>query len=148
LKSDIKKNDIVVWGITSKNRFTWFDGVKISHINSTHYTEHPEFDKVVPLPLLDSSQRTYEAISAVQQVNNFCDKVGAHLIFANIHSDIDLLADFAKYKGFVMINIPKNLDDPNIFLDLGADQMHPGPKTHQYYAEMILKKINSLNIGT
>ena len=33
------------------------------------------------------------------------------------------------------------------FLDFGTDNMHPGIKTHQYYAELIIKKINDLNIG-
>lgn len=149
LKSDIKKDDIVIWGLTTMGRFSWFDNDILSHVSGPNYYKlHPDFDKVVPFSLLECPHRMYEAVSSVQQVNNFCNKIGAHLIIANIHGNIDLLSDFAKYKGFVMIHGTRGLNFDSNFLDLGSDQSHPGPKTHRYYADMILEKINNLNIGT
>lgn len=147
LKSDIKQDDIVVWGITTLSRFCWFDGVKINHVNAQYYSIDPIFDKTVPASVLDSPHRMYEALSAIQQVDNFCNKVGAHLILANLHGNLDIMPDCAKYKGFIMIHGTTDLDFSTSFLDLGSDNLHPGPKTHQHYAELILKKINDLKIG-
>jgi hypothetical protein len=147
LKSDIRHNDIVVWGLTTKARFSWFDNVTITHVNFPYYASNPSFNKIVPITLLDAPQKTYEAISAIQQVNNFCNKIGAHLILINIHGNLDILADCAKYKGFIPVYERSGLDFKDHFLDFGTDNMHPGIKTHQYYAELIIKKINDLNIG-
>lgn len=146
LKSDIRPNDIVVWGLTTKDRFSWFDNDIITHVNVPYYTLNSAFNNVVPITLLDAPQKTYEAISAVQQVNNFCNKIGAHLILANIHGNLDLVADFAKYKGFIMLYGRKGLNSSDDFLDFGSDNNHPGVKTHQYYANVIIEKINNLNI--
>jgi hypothetical protein len=148
LKSDINKDDIVVWGITTKGRFLWFDGAKITHVGSRYYESDPEFNNVVPLSLLDTPNRLYEALSSIQQVGNFCNKIGAHLILVNIHGNLELLAECAKHKGFVMIHGKKGLDFDSSFLDFGSDNRHPGPKTHRYYAQQILEKIKTLNIGT
>jgi hypothetical protein len=147
LKSDVRHNDVVVWGLTSMARFSWFDNVTITHVVPSYYDSNPNFNKIVPITLLDAPQKTYEAISAIQQVNNFCNKIGAHLILINIHGNLDMLADCAKYKGFIMVYGRDGLDLADNFLDFGADNRHPGVKTHQYYAELIIKKINDLNIG-
>ena len=34
-----------------------------------------------------------------------------------------------------------------MFIDLGSDNDHPGPKQHQYYAEKILNLIKENNHG-
>lgn len=147
LKSDIKENDIVIWGITSVGRFCWFDHAIMTHVNVQHYYKNSNFDKTVPASMLDAPHRVYEALSAIQQVDNFCNKVGAHLIMPNLHGNLDIMADCARYKGFVMIHGLTDLEFHSGFLDLGSDNQHPGPLTHQHYAELVLKKINDLEIG-
>jgi hypothetical protein len=150
LKSDIKEKDIVIWGITTKDRFCWFNGVTMTHVNPAHYLNNPEFDKIIPLSSLDCDHRLYESLSAIQQVNNFCSKIGAHLILINVHGNLNLLDECAKYKGFVIMHGSTGIDwdrDFLDFLDFGNDQLHPGPKTHQHYANLVLEKIKDLNIG-
>ena len=119
----------------------------MAHVNTFYYQVNPEFDKIVPLSLLDSDHRIYESLSSIQQVNNFCSKIGAHLILLNIHGNLELLDYCAKYKGFIMMHGAQGLEWDSSFLDFGTDQQHPGPKTHQHYANLILEKINNLNIG-
>lgn len=144
LNSDIKSKDIVVWGITTKDRFCWFDGATLTHVNIAYYSSCPEFDKVVSMSMLDSPHRLYEALSSIQQVNNFCNKIGAHLILANIHGNLEIAVECAKYKGFVMLHCSKGLDWDSSFLDFGTDNRHPGIKTHRYYAKAILEKIKNI----
>lgn len=144
LMSDIKQHDIVVWGLTTIERFSWFHNNQLDHINTRYYEKNPGFDQYVPFSLVDADHRCYESLSSINQVSNFCNKIGAHLILANIHGNIDLLADCAKHKGFVMIHGADGVDWDSSFLDFGNDRLHPGPETHKMYANLILEKIKIL----
>ena len=137
LNCDINTGDIVIWGLTSVARFPWFVNNKVDHINIHYYKMHPEFNNQVPFHLLDDDHRLYEAAIAIQQVNNFCNKIGAKLILINIHAETNLVAECINYPGFVI-----GIDTRSSFLDVGDDGMHPGRLTHQHYAFKILEKLS------
>ena len=44
-----------------------------------------------------------------------------------------------------MVHGTTGLDWNSSFLDFGSDGKHPGPLTHQHYANLILEKLTSLN---
>jgi hypothetical protein len=142
LRSDIRKDDVVIWGLTSIYRITWFeDNSILRHINSWSFnavTKPP-----IPINQLWEQNRAYDAITKIYQVINFCHKVGAKLYLAGI------LVDIRRYSidldNFIPFYNTLNDFDESQFLDIGTDSdRHPGPLTHQWYANEILKKINQL----
>jgi len=141
LKSDISPGDIVVWGLTTLERFQWYSDGSIRHIGMHYYKSNPDFNKVIKLDLLDHEHRLYEALDSIQQVQNFCNKVNARLILVGIHANIELSARLVKNDNFIMIQGLSGLDWNSEFLDYGTDNSHPGPDTHKFYAEKILNKI-------
>ena len=143
LRGDICAGDLVIWGITKSDRFTWYIDNNIEHVNVHYYTRNPKFDKVQPLSEIASDGRWYESIKSIAQVINFCDKINANLILLPIHSNLEIMARYSSHPGFIMMH-GTDTDDNSGFLDLGSDNIHPGPKTHRLYAEMVLDKIKQL----
>lgn len=146
LKADINKDDIVVWGITTVTRCIWIESGKLVHVTPTYYQHRPEFDRKLPLEVFDSELRIYESLNAIQQVNHFCKKIGAHLVLANIHGDLDVLSECVNYSGFIPIHGINGTEWNSSFLDFGYDGSHPGPKTHRMYAAKILDKLSTFNL--
>lgn len=144
LMSDIKQHDIVVWGLTTIERFPWFHNNQLDHINPRYYEKNPGFDQYLPFSLVDADHRVYESLSSIKQVSNFCNKIDAHLILINIHGNLDILADCAEHKNFIIIHGKDGTDWHSSFLDFGNDNQHPGPETHKMYANLILEKIKTL----
>jgi hypothetical protein len=145
-KCNIKSGDLVIWGLTTLTRFPWASKNKITHVYPQFYKSNPDFNNVVNADTLSDAHRIYESVSSVQQVVSFCRKIGAHLIIASIHANLEIAVEVAKYKEFLFIHGPQGLDWNSSFLDYGDDNMHPGPETHKMYANNILKKITDLDI--
>jgi hypothetical protein len=137
IRSDLRKDDIVVWGLTSIYRITWFeDNSILRHVNSWSINAVP-----IPINQLWEQNRAYDAITKIYQVINFCNKLGAKLYIAGI------LIDIRRYSididNFIPFYNTLNDFDESQFLDIGTDpDRHPGPLTHQWYAREILNKIN------
>lgn len=126
LRSDIRKDDIVVWGLTQEVRT-----VKV--VNGNVSSEH---DPDIRL----SELRLYDAVTEVHQVVNFCRKIQCRLILLPLISSEALnllLVHLAEYT-----HLPYRTKT----LDYGTDNLHPGPKTHQWYAKYALDKISKLNL--
>lgn len=146
LQSDIKTNDIVIWGVTHYGRFPWVDSKKLFHITASTFTEYPELAKKLGLvDILDCETRLYEDILAFNQVINFCQKVKARLILIGIHVNIELATYLTKHKDFIMAHGENGFESQSSYLDLGSDNSHPGPKTHKMYAEKIIEHIGKDN---
>lgn len=144
-QSQIEKDDIVIFGLTSKNRIHHIIKGKGHNVTANHYPMHPELQKILPLEYFDHEQRIFESIYAIQMVQNFCNQIGAKLIMIGIHVDLDISSMISYYKNYIMWHGLTGLDWSDSFLDFGSDGLHPGPKTHQHYAKLILQKIDSLN---
>ena len=126
LRSDIRKDDIVVWGLTQEVRT-----VKV--VNGVVSLEK---DPDIRL----SELRLYDAVTEVHQVVNFCRKIQCRLILLPLISSEALnllLVHLAEYT-----HLPYRTKT----LDYGTDNLHPGPKTHQWYAKYALNKISKLNL--
>lgn len=138
LRSDIRENDIVVWGLTSESRTPFFHDDKIYHLNNTffqHVGEHSELKKIKSIDYLLSEDLLYRNLKSIHQVLNYCEKNGIKLYIGGII----IGEEFSKYV-FDLSNYI-SLYTPNYFLDFGTDGVHPGPKTHRWYAEKLLEKI-------
>lgn len=143
LRSDIRAGDVVVWGLTTHERFLYFKNNKITHVNANTYRLDPTFVYKVNISFLDSQQLIYQAVTEIHQVINFCQKVGAKLIIAQLLGD-KLFPYLQCHSNYLMLHhqFGRNIED--MFLDLGTDNYHPGPATHQWYHEQILSKYQTI----
>jgi hypothetical protein len=126
LRSNIQKNDILVWGLTQETRT-----VKVENGNV--------FQEQNPDTRL-SENRLYDAVTSIYQVVNFCKKIQCQLLLLPVISSETLnlfLVHLDEY-----IHIPYRTK----FLDYGFDGLHPGSQTHKWYAKYILDKISTLNL--
>jgi hypothetical protein len=140
LRSDIRPGDTVVWGITSHTRLTKFEmnEVRCFGLNHKVWEHTPSTTEY-----LVSDQALYHSVISVHQVINFCTKINAKLILAVLldQSVINYIQDFPN---LVMLNRIWGRDPDNVFIDLGSDSEHPGTKTHEFYADQIYQKIQTL----
>ena len=143
LRSDIRANDIVIWGLTTTDRFLYFKNNKITHVTCSTYVTDPLFRHRVDIEFLDSQQLMYQAVTGIHQVINFCKKINANLILAQVVGR-GLETYLHDYKNYIMLaeQFGQNIEDR--FLDLGRDQIHPGPLTHKWYCQQILNKYYEL----
>lgn len=121
LRSDICKDDIVVWGITQElRRSEWKDNM----------------ERTMPWSKDTFTETSlYKSVIAVQQVKNFCNKIQARLL---------LLPLLCSERLKVLINtLPEYVQLPyqTQHIDYGTDGQHPGPQQHQVWANIILDQI-------
>jgi hypothetical protein len=141
LRSNIKAGDIVVWGLTAWHRTTSYKHQTLRYLNVNMLLENPDID--FKLEDLTSDQVFYQSLISVFQVINFCRAAGAELVIASMldNSIISYLEDFPN---LIMLYNLWGRDQSQLFLDIGTDYIHPGPITHQFYAEQIYQKIQNL----
>ena len=141
LRSDIRAGDIVVWGLTSVDRFPYYcpEEDKLIHILPGYYSLYPKFKNIVDIKHLDDMTAKYKALTAVYQIVNYCEKIGAKLIIASVYTDIDFSANLKDLSCFVQLSHLYGGLATDMFIDLGDDSAHPGPLTHQWYAKKILE---------
>jgi hypothetical protein len=143
LRSDIRAGDVVVWGLTAHERFPYFKNNKITHVNANTYVLDPKFAHKVNISFLDSQQLIYQAVTVIHQVINFCQKVEANLVVAQLLGD-KLFTYLQSYSNYLMLHHQFGRNHEDKFLDLGTDDIHPGPVTHQWYYEQILSKYQTI----
>lgn len=140
LRADIKPKDIVVWGLTSHLRLPYYEKGKIFHVNARFYENNPEFSNKISPDSLLSQDSFYKALTSVYQVINFCKKTQASLLIASLLDNeiIHCLTDFADK---IMLYNLWGREPQERYLDLGSDGEHPGPITHEFYANEIYQKL-------
>jgi hypothetical protein len=141
LRSDLRGGDIVVWGLTNVGRFPYYDNDKLNHVNFKTYEQDPAFDKVIGLDHLSNKNNHYRTVTAIHQVVNYCQKLGVKLYFAGILVDSYFLPYLTNLPNYTQLFGHYAGDHELKFLDIGTDNLHPGPLTHQYYASTLLDKI-------
>jgi hypothetical protein len=141
LRSDIKKGDIVIWGITSVERFMLYYKNKIFNVlnlsiedDSFNHSDNDYPKELLRRKLVDEDRIMY-AIKNIFQVDNFCKLIGAHLILFPHH---DLSSDESEKTLLSYIGSLENCVLPSKLVDYGNDQQHPGPLTHKNWAGELL----------
>jgi len=141
LRSDIRTGDIVIWGLTNKERLNWWDNDAHQNINLHTYDMVEDLDKRLSKKLLlDDNNSTYQLLTHIYQVINFCNKVGAKLLIVGLlvyDNDFLYLCNIPEYYHYCNIN---NINNNNM-LDYGHDGSHPGPLQHVHYAKEIYKQL-------
>ena len=124
LRSDIQKDDVLVWGLTQESRTVKIAGGEV----------RTEQDPVVRL----SELRLYDAITGIHQVVNFCRKIQCQLIL------LPLLSSEVLNLLLTHLDEYTHLPYRTKTLDYGTDNLHPGPLTHEWYAKHAVNKIRKL----
>jgi len=140
LRSDIRENDIVIWGITDHQRITHYDqpNNQIININVGKFHDiNKKFDFFDPTLM-------YSSITAIHQVINFCNKIKAKLVLAGVFTNLETSAYLKNVKSYIHLNSFYGVKLKDRFLDVGDDSVHPGPLTHIWYAEKILDKLKEI----
>ena len=146
LRSDIKKNDVVVWALTGASRFTFLDDKNIQyHIGVANYKDFPIVKNYINENLLVSNHMLYESFTHICQVKNYLDKIEAEFILAVMplngqEHDLQTI-DFTKDIKNSIVLFDQN---DYSFIDYGFDRMHPGPLHHKWYADQIYLKYTDL----
>jgi hypothetical protein len=142
LRADIQKGDIVVWGLTSLG---WVDVVNNNQLRSFAVRDAldiPQARDYYNLGYFWSNTQCLIAMRQIQQVINYCSKIGARLYLVNfldIHLSSFILGGEENY---LDLSRQMNADTLlTIMIDYGTDDKHPGPLQHQQYAKEIIKFI-------
>lgn len=143
LRSDIRKDDIVVWGLTGVARLPYLDESNLLHqVNIHNFDNLDEVKSCFKKNLFVSNHLMYNLITSVEQVNNFLQKVSAKFVLAVMPcntSAYDLkVYDYVSTLDYAIILYDRH---DYTFVDLGSDKLHPGPKQHLLYAQKILEKL-------
>ena len=141
LRADIRENDLVVWGVTNHQRKTYYDeeNSEIIHVLVTNFKEQNRKIDLTDPTLL------YDSVIAVQQVVNFCKIVNAKLIIIGIHADTKFATHLKDIAGYVHANGFWGVNLNDMYLDIGDDNLHPGPLMHAFYVEKIIDKLKEVN---
>lgn len=122
LRSDIKSGDILIWGVTSEYRFCVWDG-RLHHYNP--YNFKASEDRSIGDNL---ENMVYRAVTSIHQVINFCQKTNIKLILLPIIPSETIRLFFYDCPYW------HSPDYRHRHLDLGSDDLHPGPKQHAEWA--------------
>jgi hypothetical protein len=150
LRSDIQQDDLVIFGVTDPQRFTYIhDNQLLAGVTVGTYTVHPEYKKIVDPKNLFSHQTVYTNFYAIQKVINYCKKIKAKLFLVGMLGGANGFLTFLKLqKNYIHIPYTTNFKNSNLilsFIDIGTDGIHPGPKQHEQYKQQILKHIRNVN---
>jgi hypothetical protein len=140
LRSNICADDIIVWGLTGFSRFPYYDDKCIQHVNSSYYEHRPEFNQVIDIQRLDDDNMIYHNLGRIHAVINFCEKSQARLFLFGLGIDQYTLKWTADLTNFAQLYGSFGFDQ-GLYLDLGTDDLHPGPATHHWYCDQMLKVI-------
>ena len=138
LRSDIRANDIVLWGITGVCR-------DYQHVDRTTVTHRTAQDPGIPKHVLSPGQ-LYRCVEQIQAVSNFLDKVGADYRFGlfPMNTEEDLInlqwELFGRPKTFAL-HYQHGCSDPDHFVDYASDLSHPGPQQNQIFAAAFLNEL-------
>jgi hypothetical protein len=142
LRSDIKKDDIVVWGLTSEARFPWWSNQNcVKHVNPNTDLSTINLPKKLVNVMLTEEHFNYLAVVLISQVQNYCNKIGAKLLLAGLLSSDTLsmrlgsINEFAQYFNFT---------HQKSYVDVGTDGLHPGPTQHVLYANFCYNQLKRL----
>jgi hypothetical protein len=141
LRSDIRKKDVIFWGVTGASRFTHWNDIdnKIQHCTASEWEQRKTYlQQIIHKKFLTSDHMIYQCVNSINQVHNVCNKLGIKLIIGT------LIAGLEKYlrnlSGFLPLGGIHGRNPEDIYPDLGTDNLHPGPITHRYYADKMLEK--------
>ena len=139
LRSDIRKDDTVVWGLTSVSRVEIIQYGQLTSLPIGNYQKLDPEQQYYTLDYFNSPTIKIKYVRQIQQVINFCNKIGAKLHIVNFLEKDGITTRYLTDTNVSYIDLRDQVHSKAI--DLGTDGEHPGPKQHQKYAKEIIKLI-------
>jgi hypothetical protein len=148
VRSDIQAGDIVILGLTDETRFPyWLTKNKVWHVTTNH---HNHIDQLpftnlstsIVDRLITDNNCMYQSVVRIHQLVNFCSKIDAKLLIVGLLASEELQLLLHNQPTFINY---KNFELPFSFIDLGTDDMHPGPLQHQLYTDFCQSALKKLN---
>jgi len=139
LRSDIRPNDTIFWGITGISRLSYWDEreERLRHATLNYFNNHEFLNLLVNKKYIMSDHMVYEALTSIHSVINFCKINNVTLIFTTVLKGMEIY--FQNFTNFIPLAGVFGQNDDDMFLDLGTDNIHPGPKTHNFYKVKMLE---------
>lgn len=148
LRSDIKKDDILVWGLTNPIRFSCYHNFQLLKLNPQNYATNKEYNDILPLKYVLSEDNLHKNLSCIESITNFCKKIGVKLfMFEAMPNNPSLIHCTCKNDSFHYIRWSNKNFDPTTgydslqYMDLGNDNLHPGVKQHEFWYKQLLNII-------
>ena len=132
LLADVLPGDIILWGLTSLNRYSYIlHNDRFYHVNHKSYKHYPLLRHIVSIDWLESNDNLYHSLNSISIVKNFATKTNGKLILLGLMDQ-----DF--YEKYIEFEKTGPRQD---WVDLGYDNRHPGPKQHEIFAQIALDAI-------
>ena len=147
LRSDIRSDDIVIWGLTIVPRVEVCTELDFMPVTVSGYESIDKSIQYWDLDYFSSPTQYLIHIRMILQVINFCKKIGAKLYLANILDITWLPVLFNGYDNFINLVEGINTCPAATFIDLGTDNAHPGPEQHRQYATQLFNLIKETHHG-
>lgn len=149
LRSNLIKGDTVIWGITETFRMTFIKDKLLHLININTYKKDPELKKSIPLDTLTSENTLYHHLYSIEQVINYCKTSQTNLVLLGLLTSPNMLRYLQSKDNYY--HFPYQIDFSNHTLDFtlsdtGSDNIHPGIKQHQQYADFVLEIIKQHSV--
>jgi len=136
-QADIRPGDLVFWGLTTHVRLPviYEPDNSLFHLHAGSYQKPYLREKVKPYPidLLTNKTLVYHNVMAIRRAVNFCKKAGADITIMALMYDWDLIYNF-----YCVPQVRQALSWPEEWLDLGTDNIHPGPHQHARIARQFI----------
>jgi hypothetical protein len=136
LRSDIQPGDMVVWGLTSMERFEYMAGSELTAQTLANGVRL-NIPIAEPLEYFGSNLHLMRSIRSILQVINFCKLIGAELYIANLLELTYIPVVLSNFDRFIDLTKDCQIKDVVEFIDYGKDNLHPGPLQHNIYATQI-----------
>ncbi len=143
LRSDLKPDDIVLWGITTWNRYSYASNNTVHRIYASSATGKVcnDLDQQFKfIDELDSVNTIYHDLIAIRQVHNICQLLGVKLVMIGVILDFEnnhRLIDCKNFRQSIYWTGKQ-------YIDLGNDNLHPGPNQHKLFAKEFLEFYSEL----
>lgn len=164
IMNNIKQDDIVIWGITSLERFSFFyhnhDHTLPLFVNPAVIGKKTFGDYQKSLEILYTSNHwTILHVQLIKQIHLIAQRIGFRLILF-FHPELSSIEHgelfyhkFADADNVLIPRTGKNINwngawpPEHSFLDHGNDGSHPGPITHRAWADQVVDFIKERGLA-
>jgi hypothetical protein len=146
LRSQVQKDDLILLELPPCCRFPYYKYTgEVFHASLSAIEGQMVDHRIISTGFLSDPHLIVLSLVSILQLINFCNKIGAKLIILGICCDLELCQELKDFPEYLHL---QNYWGYNKYLDFDNQKNdhqggHPGPKSHQYYAEKILQFIQS-----
>lgn len=132
INSNLKKDDIVIWQITSPYRLSFFNGKHVQEIVLANSNNRTLIDTYT------DEQCFFLQLSYLNIGIQYLKSIGVKFVVVNVDSRDKFNFSYSQY--------PEYYCATNFAVDLGSDNLHFGPLSHKNLAKALLTRVQSLNV--